>query len=456
MHEAELKRRSELKEAMWVYLLALIIGLGVGTLGSAFHYSVQTTSLLFNVIADQFSDHRTLAVLIAAVVGAMMVGVAAFLVRRYAPEAAGSGIQEIEGIMSGLRPLRWRHLLPVKFIGGVLSMGAGLVLGREGPTIHLGGCVGQIVGEKARSNDETMNTLLAAGATAGLSVAFSAPLGAIFFMIEEMRRRFKYNFVSLHAVILASITANIVNDQVFGTMPQLPAQLQTWLPKFPPPENLLTSLPFYLLLGALIGLLGAGFNTVLLKCLRISDGLNRRTMQIIACSVGAVVGALMIVAPEYVGGGEALVKEIFDKSPMLSFLLALLVVRAVLTFLSYSMGVPGGIFAPMLALGALIGTSFGYVAQEFAPHAYIYPGSCAIAAMGALFAATVRAPLTGIVLVAEMTASFNLLPAMIITCMTASVVAQSLGSKPVYDMLLERTLEGDLIQEKPEANSLIS
>ena len=369
-----------------------------------------------------------------------MVGLAALLVRRFAPEAAGSGIQEIEGIMSGLRPLRWRQLLPVKFVGGVLSMGAGLVLGREGPTIHLGGCVGQIVGEKANSNDDTMNTLLAAGATAGLSVAFSAPLGAILFMIEEMRRRFKYNFVSLHAVILASITANTVNDQVFGTLPQLPVQLQTWLPKFPPPENLVTSLPFHLLLGALIGILGAGFNTVLLKCLRVADSLKPRTMQIIACSVGGVAGALMVIAPEYVGGGESLVKEIFDKSPVLSFLIALIIVRAIMTFLSYSMGVPGGIFAPMLALGALLGISFGSTVLQFSPHAPIDPGSCAIAAMGALFAATVRAPLTGIVLVAEMTGSFNLLPAMIITCMTASVVAQSLGSKPVYDMLLERTL----------------
>jgi len=107
------------------------------------------------------------------------------------------------------------------------------------------------------------------------------------------------------------------------------------------------------------------------------------------------------------------------------------------------MGVPGGIFAPMLALGALIGMSFGQVAQEIFPHVDVHAGSFAIAAMGALFAATVRAPMTGIVLVAEMTASFELLPAMIVTCMTASIVAQSLGSKPVYDLLLERTLERD-------------
>lgn len=445
MHEAELNRRSELKSAMHVYLLALIIGLGVGTLGSAFHYGVDRAIDVYALIASTFAGHEIMAILIAALVGAAMVAASAELVRYFAPETAGSGIQEIEGAMSGLRPVRWKSVLPVKFFGGVLSMGAGLVLGREGPTIHLGGCIGQIVGEKAKCSTHTINTLLAAGATAGLSVAFSAPLGAILFMIEEMRHRFKYNFVSLHAVILASITANLVSDQVFGTLPQLPVQLQTWLPKLPPPEEILFFFPFNLLLGALIGVLGAGFNTTLLKCLRFSDRLSRRTMLIIATSVGAVVGALMVVAPDFVGGGEKLVAELFSGSPLFGVLVALLVVRAVMTFLSYSMGVPGGIFAPMLALGALIGMSFGYLAQEAVPHVDMHAGAFAIAAMGALFAATVRAPMTGIVLVAEMTASFELLPAMIVTCMTASIVAQSLGSKPVYDLLLERTLEREEI-----------
>ena len=441
MEEGGESRHIELKTAMWIYLLALVIGVGVGTVGSAFHYCLDKVIGIYAVIAATFSDSGFLTILVAGLVGAAMVAAAAVLVRKYAPETAGSGIQEIEGVMGELMALRWRSVLPVKFFGGVLSMGAGLVLGREGPTIHLGGCVGQIVGETARSDKHTLNTLLAAGATAGLSVAFSAPLGAILFMIEEVRPRFQYSFVALHAVIIASITANLINDQVFGTLPQLPVQLQDSLPVFQPPGNLLLTLSLNLLLGALIGVLGAGFNTVMLKCLRISDGLSSRTMLMIAAAVGAAVGVLMIVAPEYVGGGEALVKEIFVESPLLGFLLALLVVRAALTFLSYSIGVPGGIFAPMLALGALIGTSFGYLAHELVPQAGLQVGTFAVAAMGALFAATVRAPLTGIVLVAEMTDSFELLPAMIVTCMTASIVAQSLGSRPIYDMLLERTLE---------------
>lgn len=431
----------DLKWDMRLYLLALLIGLGVGVMGSAFHYCVERASGLYTEIPVLISKNGTIVTVVAAVLGALMVGLSVVLVRRFAPEAAGSGIQEIEGAMGGLRPVRWRYVFPVKFIGGVLSMGAGLVLGREGPTIHLGGCIGKFIGEKTRASTETLNALLAAGATAGLSVAFSAPLGAIIFMIEEMRHRFKYSFASLHAVIIASVTANIVSDQVFGSTPQLPVQLQAWLPKLPPPEEILFFLPFNLVLGALIGVLGAGFNSGLLGCLHISDRLSRTKMLIVACSVGAVVGALMVVAPDYVGGGEKLATELFSKSPVLGVLLALFVVRWIMTLLSYSMGVPGGIFAPMLALGAIIGMSFGNVAQDLFPHVDVHGGSFAIAAMGALFAATVRAPLTGIVLVAEMTASFELLPAMIVTCMTASIVAQSLGSRPVYDLLLERTLE---------------
>jgi CIC family chloride channel protein len=160
----------------------------------------------------------------------------------------------------------------------------------------------------------------------------------------------------------------------------------------------------------------------------------------IASAVGAFAGALMVIAPEFVGGGEELVKELFSESPALGFLIVLLVVRSVMTFLSYSLGVPGGLFAPMLAIGTLIGLSFGFLAESAFPNVELHSGSFAIAAMGALFGATVRAPLTSIVLVAEMTASFELLPVLIITCMAASITSESLGNKPIYDLLLARTL----------------
>ncbi len=441
MLETGPSRGPTLSGALRVYLLALLVGLMVGTLASAFHYCLEGAYYLHGAFSRLFAGATMTAPMVAALLGAAMAGTAFVLVRRLAPEAAGSGIQEIEGAMEGVRVVRWRRVIGVKFVGGVLAIGSGLVLGREGPTVHMGGCIGRMIGEKAKSGADVMNTLLAAGAAAGLTAAFSAPLAGVMLVTEEMRHRFTYTFVSLHAIILACVTAELVNGQLFGQIPALPIQMAAWLSKTPYTQEALVLQPLYLVLGGVIGVFGVGFNRVLLGCLHLTDRLGGVTMFIVAASCGGLAGALMVLAPAFAGGGESVVKEAFSQSPSLVVLLALLMARTFMTFLSYSAGVPGGIFAPMLALGTLIGMSFGYAAQELLPSYNLQVGAFAIAAMGGLFAATVRAPLTGVVLVAELTSSFELLPAMILTCMTASITAQSLGSRPIYESLLTRTLE---------------
>jgi CIC family chloride channel protein len=434
------KRESAIRNAMRIYLLAVVIGFVTGMLASAFHYCLQKVFYLHGKVAASFSGSSMNATLAAALLGSAMTAIAVILVRGFAPEAAGSGIQEIEGALQGLRDIRWQRVIGVKFIGGVLAIGAGLLLGREGPTIHMGGCVGKMIGAKTKSEGHTMNTLLAAGAGAGLSAAFSAPLAGVMFVTEELRRRFNYNFVSLHAVIIASVVAKVVNDQVFGMGPSLPVNLKILLPTSPVLKELTLLVPLFLVLGIIIGVCGAGFNTAMLGCLGISDRLSRTAMLLIASALGAAAGALMLVGPGYAGGGDRLIQIVFSSLPELGLLAALLAVRALMTFLSYSTGAPGGIFAPMLALGTLIGIGFGSFGQALFPQAGLHPGAFAVAAMGGLFAATVRAPLTGIVLVAELTASFELLPAIIVTCLSASITAQMLGSKPIYELLLNRML----------------
>lgn len=427
-------------KGLTLYPLAVAVGAFTGVLAAAFHFSLEKAFALHAAVGSMLPGLGPRAALVSAFLGAAMAAGAVGVVHRFAPEAAGSGIQEIEGAMQCLRAVRWARVAIVKFVGGVLAMGAGLLLGREGPTVHMGGCVGRMIGEKTGADAHGMNTLLAAGAGAGLSAAFSAPVAGVIFVTEEMRRRFDYNFVSLHAVIAACIIAKVVNDQVFGMQPALPIQLALDLPALPPVEELLFFVPLYLLLGAMLGICGAAFNTALLGMLRLVDRWRRPTKLILVAAFGAGVGTLLAVAPEFVGGGEALIEGIFPHSPAIPMLLLLLAVRAVLTFASYATGTPGGIFAPMLALGTLIGMGFAAGVQALFPHSTIHPGAFGIAAMGGLFAATVRAPLTGIVLVAELTGSFGLLSAMVLTCLTASITAQSLGSKPLYDLLLARTL----------------
>jgi CIC family chloride channel protein len=133
-----------------------------------------------------------LAVL-AAVITSCMVG-ACWLVRRVAPEAAGSGVQEIEGALLGLRSMRWRRVLAVKFVGGSLALGAGFVLGREGPTVQMGGATALGITKRARCTDGEAKALLAAGAGAGIAAAFNAPIAGALFVAEELRREAPYNF----------------------------------------------------------------------------------------------------------------------------------------------------------------------------------------------------------------------------------------------------------------------
>lgn len=422
--------------------LALLVGLIAGSLGAAFHYFLDQALAVHTAIAANFADQVAAQVAIAALFGAAMAGVAFMLVRVVAPEAAGSGIQEIEGAMAGLRPVRAIRVLLVKFIGGILGIGAGLVLGREGPTVHMGGCIGKMVGESAKASPGTMNTLLAAGAAAGLSAAFGAPFASILFVMEEMRGRFNYSFVSIHAVAIASLTAKVMDDQVFGVGPLLPIQLKISMAEIVLfPAEVFRFIPFFIGLGILIGLCGVAFNATLMACLRYLDRFSMRTMSLITITLGGISGALVLMAPGCVGGGDKLVQAVFsDHHAELRVLLALFLVRGAMTFLSYGSGLPGGIFAPMLAIGAIVGMGFGTVSHLVLPDLEMPAGAFALAAMAGLFAATVRAPLTGIVLVAELTASFELLAPLVITCVISSITAQALNCEPIYDSLLERTL----------------
>lgn len=435
------RRPSSETKALKVLLLAFLVGLAAGSVGAAFHYCLNQAFAVHASLAARFAVEPGMAVGIAVVMGSAMAGAAFLLVRRFAPEAAGSGIQEIEGAVSGLRTVRWLYVMPVKFVGGVLAIGAGLVLGREGPTVHLGGCVGKMIGEKAKASPATIHILLASGAAAGLSVAFGAPLASILFVMEEMRGRFRYTFVSIHAVAISSVTAKVVNDQVFGLGPLLPIQLKRSLADVVHfPAELAAFLPIFIGLGILLGVCGAGFNKTLMACLGVLDRCSARTMFLFTVCLGGLAGALMLLAPAVVGGGEMLVESVFADKSHFWVLLVLLVVRSAMTFLSYGTGVPGGIFAPMLAIGALVGMCFGTVAHMIMPDLVTYPAAFALAAMGGLFAATVRAPLTGIVLVAELTSSFGLLGPLLITCIFASATAQLLGSQPIYESLLARTM----------------
>lgn len=418
---------------MMLFVWSAVVGGLVGFVGAVFQKALTSIATSHQHVVDTLAATPILSWLWQAVFSAVAVYVAFLLVRRYAPETGGSGVHEIEGALDKLRPLRWHRVLPVKFLGGLFSLGGGLVLGREGPTIQMGGNIGKMLADLFHLSEDEVHTLVAAGAGAGLAAAFNAPLAGILFVIEEMRPEFKYNFLSVHSVLIASATSDIVVRLLVGQAPDIEMLM---VPAAP-----LESLWLFPVLGVLFGIFGAIFNSILVKALDFFANMTGWRHALTGLYVGAGIGLLGAFFPDTVGGGYGVIPRALNESIALAPLFILFFARFGTTMLSYGSGAPGGIFAPMLALATVFGMWSGYYAHEWFPRLIAHPQIFAVAGMGALFSATVRAPLTGIALTIEMTDNYSLILPLIMTCMVAAIVAQGLGGSPIYTILLKRTLE---------------
>lgn len=411
-------------------LAALLAGVAIGLLGTAFRIAADRG---YDEFVQRFGAER-FGPLPGMLAGAALVGAAVYMTRRFAPEAAGSGIQEIEGSLAGVRPpLRWRRLIPVKFFGGIFAMTAGLVLGREGPTIHLGGCAGEAVAERLALRREDANVLVGAGAAAGLAVAFSAPLGGFLFALEELRREFRLTVSSAHCVLLATLAASLVCFLLHGPARSLPIPLFTQAGLV----DLALCIPFAVLAGGC----GVLFNTALVGSLDAQRALAGRCGWLLpALALGAGIGGLVWAWPEVTGGGENLVLRLLEAPRGLGALLLLLLARVFVFNASYAMATPGGIFAPQLAFGALLGLLYAGAVDALAPGVIGEPGRYAVAGMAALLTATVRAPLTALALVVEMTGSYPLVLMVLLCAVVADLTAMAARGRPIYELLLARTL----------------
>ncbi len=360
--------------------------------------------------------------------GAAGAALSVLLVRRFAPETTGSGIPHLEAVLHRLREMRPARVIPVKFIGGVLALGSGLALGREGPTVQLGGAVGAAVADRIGRGQRDRQTLIAAGAGAGLAAAFNAPLAGLIFVLEEVQRDFRP--LVFGAAFLAAAAANVLAQWASGPFPVF--EVSSF------PLQPLVLLPGFALVGVLCGVLGVAFNRALLVTLDAFARVKHRVA--LAALVGALVGLVAWRTPLAVGGGHSMAETILSGQIALGAIPLWFALRFWLTVGSYGTGAPGGIFAPLLVLGALTGLAVGQAAHGLWPALVPHPGAFAVVGMAAYFAAVVRAPLTGLVLIAEMTGGYALMLPLLVACILAYLVADALGTPPIYEALLERDL----------------
>jgi CIC family chloride channel protein len=425
--------------SVYVCVTAIVAGVVIGFVGGAFRWCLQTADdLRIDLVewAHELPGPGWLVPMAAAAAGAAL----AALIVRWEPLAAGSGIQHVEAVFLGdARPPRIR-LLPAKFIGGVLSMGSGLVLGREGPTVHMGAAIGAEAARRARLPDAEVRMMQTALGGAGLAVAFNAPIGGTLFTLEEVTKSFRVKTVL--ATLFSAVTAVACSRLLLGNHADFHVE--------PMGSTALAWLPLFVVFGVLTGCLGAVYNGLVLWFLDHVAAIRRIPALAKAAVVGAIVGFAMFVYPLSVGGGEDLTQLILGGQHLVvSAVIGILAVRFVAGPLSYSTAVPGGLFAPLLAVGSLWGLLFvGCFNAVWPEDATQLAVPMALVGMAAFFAATVRAPVTALVLVVEMTATTEALLPMMVATGAAVLVANVMGSPPIYDSLRARMPDEESIERR--------
>ncbi|GAP02127.1 chloride channel protein [Fructobacillus pseudoficulneus] len=348
------------------------------------------------------------------------------------PQISGSGIPQVEGQLLGELHLNAFAILWRKFVAGILAIGSGLMLGREGPSIQLGATVGQSIAETFKLDEQNTKSLIATGAASGLAAAFNAPLAGVMFVLEEIYHSFS-PFIWVGA-LTGAVTADAVSTIVFG---QTPVLAVGQLPNIP-----VHLYGLLLILGLVLGLFGFFYQKVLLasqtlyRYTRLPKYLNGLIPLVLVVPLGFIWTAGL-------GGGNQIILGLGHHVPGLWFLLLMVVARFVFSMISYGSGLPGGIFLPILTLGALNGAMIGQVFVLLHWMAATYLIDFIVIGMAAYFAAIGKAPFTAIILIVEMVGSVTHVLPLALVSLVAYAVVDGLNGAPIYESLLNRLLANE-------------
>ncbi|SJZ85460.1 H+/Cl-antiporter ClcA [Fructilactobacillus lindneri DSM 20690 = JCM 11027] len=423
--------------------ISAIIGTLTGIVISAFRILIEN-GIQYSLNAYQAVWHNInvlwiiipVFILIAIVVGLLMKG---------NPSIRGSGIPQVEAQLAGNLEMNWFSVLWRKFIAGVLTDGTGVYMGREGPSIQLGGAVGQGVAYGLNMYGSKRRLLIATGAAAGLSATFSAPLAGTFFVMEGIYRNFQ-PLIWLSS-LTGAITANFVSINVFGLQPVLPIFYSHDLQ----PSSYWQLIPF----GIILGVLGYVYNAGLLD-LPLWFAKIKFIPWYFMCIIPIIlVIPIGIFFPDTIGGGSKIIMLASTKSFPLQMLILFLILRMVFGLISYGAGIPGGFFMPILAVGALIGAVYGDVSTKLGLVNNGLLNNFLIFGMAGYFTAVSKAPFTSMILITELVGNTHNFMSLAIVVLVSYLVADSLGSQPIYQALAERLTKVKRYLDSREATDLV-
>lgn len=399
-----------------------IIGLVSGASAVALSYGVNWLGALRVHLSDQFPSYYVLPLF--GLTGGLVAGL---LVEKIAPEASGSGIPQVRARLDRILMALDLRIAFVKLLGGMIALGSGFFLGREGPTVQLGAALAAPLARWLPTTAEHKRQLIAAGAGAGLTAAFNAPLAGVTFVLEELLKETKPSTVMI-AVVACSAACLVLNilapPHIRAAMEPISSSI-TFAPK---------DIPFYLLLALLSGLVGAVFNSAIIGALNINQTVLRMPVSLRVALAGLVSGIIISILPESFHNYAAMRGLIIAGESNWQMVGVAFLEYYLLTLIAYGSGAPGGLFAPSLVLGSSLGYLVGCVEQAATGSGS--PATFALVGMGAFFAAVARTPLTAIVITFELTTSFVLLTPLMMACVLASAMAEFASKGGLYDHLM--------------------
>ena len=422
-----MKKNRDFKQNILLVIEGALIGILAGLTAVAYRFCLTWAESGLNHILQLIKGNPLAIALWFVALIAMGCSVARIV--KWEPMASGSGIPQVSGEVKGLLNPSWWRVILAKFVGGTISIFGGLSLGREGPSIQLGAMAAKGYSRVRKYDKTTEIRLLSCGAGAGLAAAFNAPLAGIMFVLEEITHTFDQAIIL--AGMVATLTADYISKLFFGQAAIFHFTTYTIPLKY-----------YWLLavLGILLGLAGAGYNFVMLKGQALFQSLKHIPKEIQVAATFLIAGVLGVVLPEVLAGGHSMIILLEEGRPALMTLVILLAVKFIFSAVSFGSGAPGGIFFPLLILGSFVGAIFGELTIAVLPLSADLLPQLIMLGMAGLFAGIVRAPITGIILITEMTGSMHRLLDIAVVSILAYVVANLVGSKPIYDSLLDNIL----------------
>lgn len=406
-----------------------LVGLFAGALVTLYRLALTQGERILRATVASWANNPVMAVAWFVALAVMAVVVA--LLVRWEPATSGSGIPQVDAEVMGAMDAPWYRVIAAKFAEGTIGALGGLSLGREGPSVQLGGMAGKGVSRILKRGRGEERLLVTCGAGAGMAAAFHAPLTGVMFALEEIHKTF--NAPLIISVMMSAVMSDYVTSQVLGLQPVISFRLSEIIPH--------EAYALLIVFGLIMGFVGAAHNIGMFALQNLLSRIRYRHAWLRYLIPFMVAGGVALLSPELMCGGDAILEMLMSPQGLSIGTLALILLgKYLFTGVCFGAGTPGGTLFPLVIMGTLAGAIFGMGATRVLGMSDAFVMNFMVLGIAGMFAGAIRAPVTAVVLAFELTGSLEQLLSLAIVSVFAYVTANLLQVDAYYEHLLARLL----------------